>query len=108
MTNSTMLKNIRMSVALLGIAVAFIALGLKPPLRPFIAGAVLSAAFVLATIAMWRGASLIGLVAMVVVIVSVVYEPMRPISSIIGFILGTLGVWVGESRSRDNRTNPFF
>lgn len=107
MTHSRLLRNVILSVVLLGIALTYLLVGNQANERIYVVGLMLSLAFLFASISMWQGSRLIGYLTLAVIILSIVWQPMQPFSSALALILSVLGVTSGELRFRDVDLDDF-
>ncbi len=101
MTNSQFLRNVLMSILLLGITLSYLLVGNQANQRLYLVGIMLSMAFLIASINMWRGSRILGFLTISLVILSIVWQPMQPFSTAFALIMSILGITSGELRFRN-------
>lgn len=104
MTSAQLLRNVILSVILLGVTITFLLIGRTPGTRIYAVSIVISLAFFFASLSMWKGSRLLGFLALAIVILSMVWKPMQPISSLLALLIAVLGVTSGELRFRSDDT----
>jgi asparagine N-glycosylation enzyme membrane subunit Stt3 len=102
-TRDTLLaRHIVVAVSMAGAALVFILNGREPGWTPFLASAILAGLFLIATMLMWRDRTWLGVLALAVLLLSIFWDPDKPMNTVFGVVVAILSVLNAQSGSSED------
>jgi asparagine N-glycosylation enzyme membrane subunit Stt3 len=106
-TRDTLLaRHIVVAVSMAGAALAFILSGREPGWTPFLASAILAVLFLIATTLRWQGRAWLGVLALAVLMLSIFWNPDKPMNTVFGVVIAFLSVLNAQGGSSEDEEAP--
>jgi hypothetical protein len=86
---------------MVGVAVVFILIGRDPGWRAYVISGGVALLFLAASLAMWRRSNWVGVLALAVLYMAMLWDEARPASGIAGAILAFFSAWMAYSQARN-------
>lgn len=93
-------QHVVLSTLLAGIAIAYILLGRHPGWQAYVVSGVVAIFFLVSTLADWRRSSLIGSLALSVLLVAMFWKQDRPYNILVGIGLALLSLLRAQSHAK--------
>jgi len=94
-------QQVVLATMMVGGAVVFILIGRDPGWQAYLISGGVAVLFLAASLAMWRRSNWVGVLALAVLYIAMLWDDARPASGIVGALLAFLSAWMTYSQIRN-------